>query len=62
MKYDVREMIDRCEKCQVMRPSKPMEPMIHTAASFPMEMLSADLCQAKGVNYLITADRYSGYI
>ena len=62
MKYDIREMIDRCEMCQRMRPSKLLEPFIRTEATFPMEMLSADLFQAKGQHYLVIADRYSGYI
>ena len=62
MKYDIKDMIDRCEACQKMMPSKPIESFIHTEATFPMEMLSVDLFQARGQHYLVTADRFNGYI
>ena len=62
MKYDIRAMIDRCEACQLLRPSKPLEPPITTSASFPMEQISIDLFHVKGKTFMVTADRYSGYI
>ena len=62
MKYDIRNMIDSCEACQQLRPSKPLEPIITTSASFPMEQISIDLFHVKGKSFMVTADRYSGYI
>ena len=62
MKHDIRNQVDKCESCQQLRPSKPMEPLITTVADFPMEKISIDLFKAKGKNYMVTADRYSGYI
>ena len=62
MKNDIKVMIDKCEACQQLRPSKPFEPIITTSASFPMEQLSVDLFHVKGKTYMVTADRYSGYI
>ena len=60
MKYDIRNMIDSCEACQELRPSKPLEPIITTSASFPMEQISIDLFHVKGKSFMVTADRYSG--
>ena len=62
MKHDIRIMIDKCKACQQLRPSKPVEPLITTSASFPMEQLSVDLFHVRGKTYMVTADRYSGYI
>ena len=62
MKYDIKTMIDNCEPCQQLRPSKPVEPFIETTAMFPMEQISIDLFHVKGKTYMVTADRYSGYI
>ena len=61
MKYDVRSMVDSCESCQRLLPSKPLEPIITTTASFPMEKLSIDICHVENKNYMVTVDRYSGY-
>ena len=62
MKYDIRKIIDKCEACQILRSSKPPEPPITTMASFPMEQISIDLFHVKGKTFMVTADRYSGYI
>ena len=62
MKHDIRAKIDNCEKCQQLQPSKPVEPFKTTMATFPMEHISIDLFHVKGKNYMVTADRYSGYI
>ena len=62
LKHDIRAQVDKCEACQQMRPSKPLEPPMKTVARFPMEQISIDLFHAKGKNYMVTADRYSGYI
>ena len=62
MKQDIRNMIDNCEACQQLRPSKPLEPFITTSANFPMEQISIDLMHVGSKTYMVTADRYSGYI
>ena len=62
MKHDIRIMIDKCEAFQQLRPSKPVEPIITTSASFPMEQLSVDLFHVRGKTYMVTADRCSRYI
>ena len=62
MKYDIKHMIDRCEPCQQLRQSKPLDPLLHTTAKFPMEQISIDLFHVRGKTYMVTADRYSGYI
>ena len=62
MKHDIRIMIDKCEACQQLRPSKPVEPLITTSASFPMEQFFVNLFHVRGKTYMVTADRYSGYI
>ena len=62
MKYDIRAMVDNCEACQILRPSKPLKQPITTMARFPMEQISIDLFHVKGKTFMVTADRYSGYI
>ena len=62
MKHDIRALIEKCEACQQLWPSKPKEPLIHTSASFSMEKISIDLFHLGKKNYMITADRFSGYI
>ena len=62
MKYDIRSIVDNCEPCQRLQPSKPVEPFITTAASFPMEQISIDLFHVAGKTYMVTADRFSGYL
>ena len=62
MKHDIRTMVDKCEPCQRMQPSKPIEPFITTSASFPMEQISIDLFHVVGKTYMATADRFSGYL
>ena len=62
MKHDIRAIIDSCEPCQRLQPSKPTEPFITTTASFPMEQISIDLFHVAGKTYMATADRFSGYL
>ena len=58
MKHNIRVMIDNCEAL----PSKPLEPLITTTATFPMEMISMDFFHVGNKTYMMTADRFSGYI
>ena len=62
MKYDIRSIVDNCEPCQRLQPSKPVEPFITTTASFPMEQISVDLFHVAGKTFMVTADRFSGYL
>ena len=62
MKYDIRNIVDNCEACQQLKPSKPFQPLLTTEAKFPMEQLLVDLMHVKGKNYMVTVDRYTGYI
>ena len=62
MEYDIRNIVDNCEACQQLRPSKPFKPLITTEANFPMEQISVDLMHVRGKNYMVTVDRYTGYI
>ena len=62
VKHDIRVMIDNCEACQKLLPSKPLEPLITTTATFPMEMISINLFHVGNKMYMVTADRFSGYI
>ena len=62
LRQDIMAMVTRCEACQSLKPSQPVEPFIHTTAQFPMEMISIDLFHVGRKNYVVIADRYSGYI
>ena len=62
MKYDIKTMVDNCETCQQLCPSKPVKPFITTKAKFPMKQISIDLFHVKGKTYMVIADRFSGYI
>ena len=65
MRHNIRCLVDNCESCQRLLPSKPAEPLITTTASFPasfpMEMISIDLFHVGHKNYMVMVDRYSGY-
>ena len=58
---DIKNMIESCDQCQLVRPSLPKDKLVETKASSPMEALSADLFQAVGKQYLVMVDRYSGF-
>ena len=62
MKFDIRAMINGCEPCQHLQPSKAVEPFITTTASFPMEQITIYLFHVAGKTYMVTADRFSGYL
>ena len=61
LKNDVVQMVNSCEKCMSLLPSHAKEPLIQTVAKRPFEALSVDLGYQAGKNYLICADRYSGW-
>ena len=62
MKTHIEQMIDTCEKCQVLRPILPAEPLINTIARFPMECVSIDVGENDGKRFLVMSDRYSGFL
>ena len=62
MRYDIKAMIQSCDACQTLQPSKPLEPFIATIAKFPMEQISLDLFHVGNKTYIVVADRFSGYI
>ena len=62
MRHDIKVLISQCENCQRLKPSKPTEPHITTTARYPMEKISIDLFHVGKTTYMVTADRYSGYI
>ena len=61
MTKDIEMMVARCEECTACLPAQALEPQIATAAKRPFEKFSIDLGKQKGKNYLIGADRYSGW-
>ena len=62
MSSEIQQLIDSCETCQVHSNFQQKETMRPQYAAYPMEMNTADLAEYKGKNYLIHADRFSGYV
>ncbi len=62
MTSDIKNVIDSCESCQELRPSKQKEPIAETTeANFPMEHVAADLFDLSGKQYLVLVCRFSGF-
>ena len=61
---DLKNAVERCEACQQMLPSQPAEPLkdIVKPIMSPMELVSADLYDFQGKDYLVIADAYSGFV
>ena len=62
MSQDITQMIDNCETCQTHANVPPPETQRQTHALFPMDHVSSDLAEYNGKKYLVTADRYTGYL
>ena len=58
---DITKMTESCDACQAHLDSQPKAPLQQTIAERPFQMLSADLAHESGHDYLIIADRYSGF-
>ena len=59
---DLKNIVESCQKCQILQPSLPKEPMIvEKDPSHPFEKVSADYFQYAGKQYLIYTDRLSGW-
>ena len=62
MSAEIQQMVEACETCQVNANFQQKETMRPQYAKYPMEMNTADLAEYGGKNYLIHADRFSGYV
>ena len=49
------QMINNCEECNKVRPSKRNEPLIQTKGDYPFHKPSADICEydGKNISYLL---------
>ena len=60
---DLQHHRSSCNSCNVHAPSQPAEPLIMTPPpEYPFQQTAADLCQQDGHNYLIYADRLTGWL
>ena len=62
MNNDITMMIDRCEQCQLVRPSQAREPLqLFPHPSAPMTDVSLDLFHCPKGEFLIMVDRFSNF-
>ena len=60
---DITNTVQACERCQLMQPSQQQEPMFRDEApTRPFESVSADLFSVAGKQFLVYADRLSGWV
>jgi hypothetical protein len=60
MSTQIADLINACDKCQNLRPSLKSEPLPNLQKpSEPMQTVSKDLHELKGINYICMCDRYS---
>ena len=60
---DIERVRAMCRTCVRNSPSQPAgKPVRPPSPSYPFQMLATDYCHLNGVNYLIIADRYSGWL
>lgn len=60
---DLKRTRDQCRRCTENAPSQPAEPLIITPPpDLPFQQVVADFYQVNGRQYLIYADRYTGWI
>ena len=53
----------RCESCHRVAPSQPAPPPTNLPEpQYPFELIAADYCSFQGHTYLVTVDRYSGWL
>ena len=60
MTSQIRQTTDSCRECLTLRPKQQRETMQPSKASYPMDMVAADLFTLRGKNYLCMTDRFSG--
>jgi hypothetical protein len=56
MNNDIKMLIEKCTKCQSLRPSSQKETLQPTTATEAMEQISADLFEYAGRHYLVMVD------
>jgi hypothetical protein len=60
MSTQIASLINACDRCQNLRPSLKSEPLQNLPApKEPMQTVSLDLYELKGIHYLCMRDRYS---
>ena len=60
---DISRMRATCRTCVRNAPSQPAgEPVAPPSPSYPFQMVVSDYCHLEGFNYLVMADRYSGWM
>ena len=61
LKNDIVNLVSACDACQVHRASLPIDNLVPTVASAPMELVSVDLFQFGNSHYLVLVDRFSNF-
>ena len=62
MDSDIMQCRDQCRTCNGMSPSNQREPMEdRREPDYPFQLIVADFFDLHGVNYLVVADRYTGW-
>ncbi len=61
MSRDITSSVEQCEVCQCIRPSQCHEKLQPSQASFPMEMVLADIFESNKQHYLVMVDWLSDY-
>ena len=60
---DITRVRAMCRTCVRNSPSQPAgKPVRPPSPSYPFQLVVADYCHMNGVNYLVIADRYSGWL
>ena len=62
MNASIDDRVFNCDDCAKLQPSKPMETLRTTTASYPREHASSDLATFEGKKLFIYADQYSGWL
>ena len=63
MDADITQTRMKCSACNAMSPSQPREELLEDVVpTFPFEDVTIDFFSLKGHQYLVAADRYSGWL
>ena len=59
---DLKLLRDQCQRCNINAPSQPDEPLVLTTIpEMPFQQVVTDIYHANGFDYIIYADRFSGW-
>ena len=59
----IRQTRSQCRTCNMIAPSQPREPLMSPAdPEFPFQQVVVDFVDIQGKNYLVYADRYTGWV